>query len=175
MLPNVCQYNILPVGLCPVYIHKSIIYYSWQYFKNTNYYLVILFIMSPLCTQRWGHVGLPLSTQCFCRISVSLCVPFISVQRFLSCRRSNTRRWPNAGLMLAHRLFVATLNVGQRHRRRANINPALVQSIVPVPPACRYCQHEVLTRAEWILASTGDAAQLLTVIGSVSACTRRQQ
>ena len=102
--------------------------------------------------------------------SVSVSVPFISVQRFLSCRRSYTRRWPNAGLMLAHRLwgwanispvfgycvvFSVTLNVGQRHRRRANINPALVQSIVPVPPACQYRQHEVLTRAEWILASAG--------------------
>ena len=99
-----------------------------------------------------------------------LCVPFIS--GFLSCRQSNTRRWPNAGLMLAHRLrrwanispvlvycvvSGATLNVGQRHRRQANINPALVQSIVPVLPACRYRQHEVLTRAEWILASTGNA------------------
>ena len=61
----------------------------------------------------------------------------------LSCRRSNTRRWPNVGLLLAHRLwrwanissvlgyrvvFDATLHVGQRHRRRANINPAFVQS-----------------------------------------------
>ena len=58
---------------------------------------------------------------------------------------SNTRRWPNTRLMLAHRLrrwvnispvlgyhvvFGATLNVGQHHRRRANINPALVQSMV---------------------------------------------
>ena len=50
-------------------------------------------------------------------------------------------------------MFGATLNVGQRHRRRANINLALVQSIVPVPPACQYGQHEVLTRVEWILAS----------------------
>ena len=49
------------------------------------------------------------------------------------------------------------LNVGQRHRRRASINPALIQSIFPVQPACRYRQHEALTRAEWILASTGDA------------------
>ena len=47
--------------------------------------------------------------------------------------------------------------MGQRHRQRASINPALAQSIVLVPPACRYRQHEVLTRAEWILASTGDA------------------
>ena len=56
----------------------------------------------------------------------------------LSCRRSNTRRWPNVRLLLAHRLrrwanispvlgycvvFDATMNVGQHHRRRANINP----------------------------------------------------
>ena len=68
------------------------------------------------------------------------------------------RRWANISPVLGYPvMFGATLNVGQRHRRRANINPALVQSIVPVPPACRYCQHEVLTRAEWILASTGDA------------------
>ena len=104
--------------------------------------------------------------------SVSLCVAFISVQHFLSCRQSNTRRWLNAGLMLVNRLrrwanigpelgyrvmFGAMLNVGQRRRRQANINPASVQIIVPVPPACRYRQHEVLTTAAWILASTCDA------------------
>ena len=54
-------------------------------------------------------------------------------------------------------LFDATLNVGQRHRRRANINPALVQSIVTVPPACMHQQHEVLIRIICLLASTGDA------------------
>ena len=41
--------------------------------------------------------------------------------------------------------------------------------------SCRYRQHEVLTRDEWILASTAALAQYLTDIGSVSACTRRQQ
>ena len=54
-------------------------------------------------------------------------------------------------------MYGATLNVDQRHIRQANSNPALVQSIVTVPPACGYRQHEVLTWAEWILASTGDA------------------
>ena len=49
-----------------------------------------------------------------------------------------------------HVVFGATLNVGQRHRRRANINSALVQSILPVLPAYRYRHHEVLTRIEWI-------------------------
>ena len=85
----------------------------------------------------------------FCAMSLS---PFISLQRFLSYRRASMRRWPNAGLLLAHRLrrwanispvlgyrvvFGATLNVGQRYRRRANINPTLVQSILPV----LYRQH----------------------------------
>ena len=60
-------------------------------------------------------------------------------------------------------VFGATLNVDQRHRRRANINLALVQSIMP--KACRYRQHEVLTRTEWILASTGDV-----FAGSVDKC-----
>ena len=63
----------------------------------------------------------------------------------LSCRRSNMRLWPNVGLLLAHRLrrwanispvlgvvFDVTPNVGQRHRRQANINPSFVQSIVRV-------------------------------------------
>ena len=40
---------------------------------------------------------------------------------------------------------------------RGRVNPASVQSIMPVPTACRYCQHEVLTRAEWIPASTSHA------------------
>ena len=86
---------------------------------------------------------------------VHLCLLSVSVQsvclssRFYHAgpRQANTRRWPNARLMFAHRLrrwanispvsgyramFGVTLNVGQRHRRRDNINPALVQSIVLV-------------------------------------------
>ena len=64
----------------------------------------------------------------------------------------------NISQVLGYRVvFGATLNMGQRHRRRANINLALIQRIEPVPPACRDCQHKVLTRAEWILACTGDA------------------
>ena len=68
------------------------------------------------------------------------------------------RCWANISPVLGyHVVFGATLNVRQHHRQWANINPALVQSIMPVPTACRYCQHEVLTRAKWILASTSDA------------------
>ena len=43
----------------------------------------------------------------------------VSVRSLLSCWRSNTRCWPNAGLMLAHRL-----------RRWPSIKPALVQRFV---------------------------------------------
>ena len=90
----------------------------------------------------------------------------LSVQRFLSCRRSNTIRWPNAGLILAYCLrrwpnissvlsyrvvFGVTLNVDKRHRRWANINPALFQSIVFGTASTKY----------WLgldeLPSTGDA------------------
>ena len=40
------------------------------------------------------------------------------------------RRWPNISPVLGYRVVLGdTLNVGQRHRRRANINPALDQSM----------------------------------------------
>ena len=86
----------------------------------------------------WRYIALPLIVRLISFVSVrSLC---------LSCRWSNTSH--DAGLLLAHRLrrlanispvlagcrvvFVATLNMGQHHRRRTNINPVFVQSIVPV-------------------------------------------
>ena len=114
----------------------------------------------------------PLSAVCD---SVSVSVPYISVQRFLLCSRSNTSRGPNVGLMLARHLrrwanvspvlgyrvvFGATLNVCQRHRRRANINPA---SMKYWPGLNGYWQ------------APATLAQYVTDIGSVSACTRRQQ
>ena len=142
-----------------------------KYFCNGKYKShgrwVIYYAPPPLYS-RGGDMLVyfcPLSTFC---PSVS----FLSVCPALSCRRANTRYWPNAGLILAHCprrwanispvlgyrvVFGATLNVRHHHRQWANINPALVQGIMPVPTACRYCQHEVLTRAEWILASTSDA------------------
>ena len=73
-------------------------------------------------------IGLPLSTQCFCGV-LSLCVLYISVQRFLLCMRSNTRRWPNAGLMLAH-----------RHHRWVSISPVLGYHVV-FGPTLNDCQY----------------------------------
>ena len=116
------------------------------------------------------YIPLLLTAHFYVTSVLYLCVLSLPVHSLrLSCRRANTRRWPNVGLLLAHRLrrwdnisrvlgyrvlFDATLNVGQRHRRRANINPAFVQSIVGY-----YSQYEVglLTTVEWILASTGEA------------------
>ena len=103
---------------------------------------------------------------------VALC---LSVQRFLSCRRSNTRRWPDAGLMLArhlhhwanigpvlgyHVVFGATLNVGQHHRQRPTVTQLCFKA------SCRYRQHEVLTRAEWILPSIGSVSVLVLATSS---------
>ena len=118
-----------------------------------------------------------------------VCLPIISLHSFVSCRRLNTRRWPNAGLMLAYRLrrwptlspvlgycvvFGATLNVGQHHRRWANINPALAQSIMMT-----YCQHAGTSNMKYWLRlnaywpAPATLAQHSTDIGSVSACDRR--
>ena len=94
----------------------------------SRYPMYICFVMYnyvSTLTGRWGHVSLylsplRLSLLCYtvllcCEFSVLwVCFPFISLQLFISYRRSNTRRWPNAGLMLAHCL-----------RCWANINPVL--------------------------------------------------
>ena len=90
--------------------------------------------MSPL--YGGGDILLYLS-----HLSVVRPISLVSVRSLrLSSRRSNMRRLPNADLLLAHRLrrsanispvfgyrvvFDATLNVGKRHRRRANITQSL--------------------------------------------------
>ena len=111
------------------------------------------FIMSPLCTQRWEHVGLTMYAQCFC------CVVWVCVSHLFLLTQLLTQFCASISPVISYCVvFGATLNVGLRHRQQANITPALVQSIMPVPPTCRYLQHEVLTRAEWILARTGDTS-----------------
>ena len=134
---------------CPLSLSESVLWVCPQ--KTRHIY--------PLFDQCWPNVvdGGQTLVKHWVDVSCLLGLTFISLQRFLSCRRSNTRLRLNAGLMLAHRLrrwpsispvlgyrvvFGASVNVGQRHSRRANINSALVQSIVPVLPACRYRQHE---------------------------------
>ena len=130
--------------------------------------------VSPLYTEV-GHVGLPLSAQCFCRV-LRVCVShsFLFSALSISGRPSNTRRWPKAGLILAHHLrrwannnpvlgncvmFGATLNVGQRHRWRANINPALVQQ--PAAFECSPAKRGVEPVLVWCLASVADGGPAL--------------
>ena len=142
----------------------------------------------PLYAQRWGHFGFTsvLSVRSVCPIYFCQ-----SVQRFLSCRRSNTRRWPDAlTLMFAHCL-----------RRWPNISPVLGYRVVLAPrwmwasvtdgeptltqllfkASCPYCQHAGAGSMKYWLGLNGywpaptTLAQHLTGIGSVSACIRRQQ
>ena len=166
----VSYFYYLTVWLCIIfmYIHVYINMYlfdSSTIFYNHNWYILcflwpvryhdivvlINWIMSPLCTHNRGRDILlylcPLSLSQSVRVSLP---PIHFSPALYICKRSNMRRWPNAGLMLAHHLrhwpnispvlgycavFGATLNVGQRHRWWASINPALVQSIVLVSPA----------------------------------------
>ena len=70
---------------------------------------------------------------------------FLSVHRFLLCRRSNTRHSPDAGR-----------NVGLYHRRLYNINPAIVYNVgqhlngigVVYTMCTHFRQNEIQTRAE---------------------------
>ena len=73
------------------------------------------------------------------------------------------RRWANINPVLGYRVvFRAALHVGYRHRRRATINPILVQNIwLYYTPSMQVRHNEVLTRKNWILASTGDAGPTL--------------
>ena len=84
-------------------------------------------IVSPL--------GLPVTAHVVC---VSLCVSVQAVEHdtFTQCwvyvgppSTTLTQHYPSIGLLCR---VCVSLYVGQRHRQRDNINPALVQSIVPV-------------------------------------------
>ena len=82
--------------------------------------------MSPFCTQIWGHIALPLSAQ---SVSVCVCLPFISLHCFLSCRWSNTRRWPNVELDLksaACSIMWAQPYERQDHRKSQGVSVALL-------------------------------------------------
>ena len=107
--------------------------------------------------------------------SPSVCLIHLcpSVQCFLWCRLSNRTSWPNAGLcwpivydadstlqywvtgscLVSHLMWASVTDGG----------PTLTQ--LWFKASCCYHQHEVMTRAEWILPSTVD----------VGSRTRRQQ
>ena len=122
-----------------------------NYFENTCHvidYVIFKLIYKP--DMNWvfynnNYVSLYRGEDILLYLSPLIClsqISFVSMCSLrLSCRRLNTRRWPNSGLLLAHRLrrwanihpvlsyrvvVEATLNVGHRRRRRTSINPAFV-------------------------------------------------
>ena len=79
--------------------------------------------MSPLCTQRWGHVGLPLST-----LSISVCARTLYTFYI-------ERPWSVSPIHFGPPCRVwCHAECGPASQTAGNINPALVQS-TPVPPA----------------------------------------
>ena len=100
---------------------------------------------------------------CSVCLSRSVC-PAVSIVQVEAAKvtPANTRRWPNAGLMLALRLqywaqYWVTVSCLAPRWMWASVThggPTLTQ--LWFKASCRFRQHEVLTRAEWILASTGD-------------------
>ena len=101
MYINILLTNLI-LGIKPIFTMTA--HVQWHYGMRDNY-------VSPL-TERWGHVA---EYPCLLSLSAQL----VSVRSLLLCRRSNMRRWPNAGLKLAHSL-----------RRWPSIKQALVQRFV---------------------------------------------
>ena len=98
------------------------------------------------CQLLWLHCHREVKTCCFTSVhSVCAFCPIHFCLFYRACGQTQDvvpmlahrlRHWPNISPVFGYRVvFGATLNVGKRHRRRANINPALVQSIVLVQPA----------------------------------------
>ena len=152
VIPYICGLTLVLLG---PYILKWLYFYPLKRLRRWP-------SIKPALVQRLVFAASQSVLWVFCAVSLSP----IHFSPALSYRWSNTCHWPNAGLMLALRLrrwanispvlgypvvLGATLNVGQRHRRRTNIN----------------------WPAYWPASTT--LAQHLTDIGSVSACNRGQQ
>ena len=76
-------------------------------------------------------------------------------------------RWANISPVLGHRVvFDATLNVGQRHRRRANINPAFVFDLNR--PKSLNNKQKKATRHTGTLEWRTQQALVLTNVGPLS-------
>ena len=94
----------------------------------------------------------PLSAVCE---SLSVSVPFISVSalsivqavKLETLTQCRTNIGPMSTALTQHKSTIELMCRVWCHAKCVNINPALVQSIVPLPG---YRQHQVLTRAEWI-------------------------
>ena len=103
---------------------------------------------------------------CLCVFSICMSHSFHSWPALYICKRSNTRRWSNAGLMLVHHLqrwpyispvsgYHTCLTPRWMWASITDGGPTFIQ--LWFNASCWYRQHELLTRAEWILPSTDDA------------------
>ena len=122
----------------------------------------MIYYVFPL--KRCGHVGLPLSAQSVLSRSLHLYPIHLcpSAQRFLSCRRSNTRHWPNAWpivydadpILAQYWVTVSCFTSCWMWASVTDAGPTVNQ--LWLKALCCYHQHKVLIRTEWILPSTGD-------------------
>ena len=170
--------------LCPLSSSAqlvSVVSLLWCRRSNTRRWPDTGLMLAPVCNAGPALNRHWFNASCLLSLGLSVCAvmslsPFISLQGFLWYRRSNTRRWPNAWLMLAHRL-----------RDWANISPVLGYRVVfgqrwlwvsvtvggPTltqlwfkaswlyyTASMQVQQNEVLTSTEWILANIGDAGPL---------------
>ena len=118
--------------------------------------------VSPLYTER-SHIGLLLTPHFY--VTSVLCPCVLYSPSIMQAVKHETltqclRRWANISPVLGYRVvFDATLNVGQRHRRRPTLTQLLFKA------SCWYYSRPevgLLTTVEWILASTGDASPTFT-------------
>ena len=134
-----------------VYIFSALIFFK----KSSSYllavgnvknsYISVYIFMSPVYrggdTLLYFSPLICLSDQfCVCQFCVCVLSVYHAVgqtwnvdpmPRWLLAHR--LLHWANISPVLGyHVVFDARLNVGQRHRRRANINPAFVQRVVPI-------------------------------------------
>ena len=122
---NMCLWQIVSIFLFSVHAYWFILY-SCKIFVLYRGGDILLYLSPLIC----------LSDQfCVCAFSPSV-MQAVKHETLTQCRAifgHLLRRWANISPVLGYRVvFDATLNVGQRHRRWANINRALVQSTVPV-------------------------------------------
>ena len=148
-------------------------------------------IISPLCRQMWGHIASPLSVQ-----SVWVCAVSLSPIHFLLAlsilqtvkHETLTQCWADVGppstMLSQNEPSIGLPCCVWRHaecRPASQIlhGPTLTQ--LWFEASCPYCQHAGIGRMRYWIGLNGywpppaTLAQLLTNIGSLSACNRRQQ
>ena len=113
--------------------------------------------MSPLCTQRWGHILY------LCPLSLSQYFPpALSIVQVVK-HETLTQSWTNVGppstTLAQHQPSIGLLCRFCRHAECGPASHSGGQTLTHFlfKASCWYCQLEVLTRAEWILPGSGES------------------